>query len=311
MDVLDILYKIGYTDLKDHGKEWRTRPLYRASDNNTSLCINKTHGGWYDFSSRQGGHIVQLVKLTMNLPTIAAANDLLGGTHFIDQLPKRNLYELSETQKFDKGLLVQLRQEHNYWLDRGISLTTIKTFQGGITFNGRMAYRYVFPILNEKDELLGFSGRSLTDNPDFPKWKHLGSKSHWSYPFKWNHQAITDTKTVILLESIGDMLALWDNGICNTLVTFGVDISASIIQLLLRLDVERIVIGFNNDEDNGLVGNNAAIAGRRQLMKFFDLDQIDVCLPLSKDFGVMDAEQIALWKTTNRLTSQILSPLPK
>lgn len=308
MDILDILYKVGYTDLKDHGKEWRTRPLYRASDNNTSLCINKINGGWYDFSSRQGGHIISLVKLTLNLPTIAAAKDVLGATDFVDQMPKKNLYELSEIKKFDKGLLVKLRHEHDYWLDRGISLSTIKSFQGGITFNGRMAYRYVFPIFNEKDELIGFSGRSLTDNPDFPKWKHIGSKSNWCYPFKWNQETIKQTKTVILLESIGDMLSLWDNGICNTLVTFGVDISPTIIQLLLRLDIERIVIGFNNDEDNGLVGNHAAIAGRKQLMKFFDLNQIDICLPEAKDFGVMNAKQIELWKTTNRLTSQIPSP---
>ena len=36
-----VLNKIGYVDLRDFGGEWRTRPLYRASDNPLSFLITK------------------------------------------------------------------------------------------------------------------------------------------------------------------------------------------------------------------------------------------------------------------------------
>lgn len=301
MDVLDILQRIGYTDLRDHGKEWRAKPLYRASGNNTSLAVNKNTGDWYDFSSRQGGGLASLVKLSLGMATIADAEHYMGDTALIGAAPKRNRYELTEIKKFDKTLLFKLQQDHEYWLKRNISLETIKIFQGGVSFNGKMAYRYVFPIFDDKDELIGFSGRSLTNNPDYPKWKHIGAKSNWCYPLKWNTEIIQRTKEVILLESIGDMLALWDNGIKNTIVTFGVDISSKIIQFLIKMDVERIILGFNNDSENEFVGNIACEDGKEQLLSFFDERQIEIGIPESKDFGIMSSEQIALWKQKHNL----------
>lgn len=300
MDVIDVLHKIGYTDLKDFGKDWRTKPLYRASGNSSSLSIVKETGQWYDFSSRQGGGLMYLVKLTLGLATMDDAQAYLGDETFQSQ-PRKNLYELTSIKQFDKNLLVKLLKEHEYWLRRGISKSTLETFDGGITYNGRMAYRYVFPILNPKDELVGFSGRSLNNNPNYPKWKHIGSKSHWLYPFKWNKDIIAEKKEVILVESIGDMLALWDNGIRNTLVTFGLDLSPAVIKILIQYDMERVFLGFNNDADNELAGNLAAEDAQESLLKFFDPKQIIMALPESKDFGEMTAEQIKAWKSKNNL----------
>jgi hypothetical protein len=44
MDVRQVLNNIGYTYLQDYGKEFRTIPLYRSSDNRSSLCIKKFNG---------------------------------------------------------------------------------------------------------------------------------------------------------------------------------------------------------------------------------------------------------------------------
>jgi hypothetical protein len=296
MEVIDVLHKIGYVSLQDFGKDWRTTPLYRASDNKTSLCINKSNGQWYDFSARDGGSLLGLVKLTMSLPTMKAAQAFIGDTSFIIEPPTKHRYELLETKKFDKNLLFKLQKDHSYWVERGISELTVSTFQGGTTFNGRMCYRYVFPVFNSKDELVGFSGRRLNDNSDYPKWKHIGPKSTWCYPLKWNQDFLYDSKEAILVESIGDMLALWDAGIKNVIVTFGVDISVKIVELLLRMDAQRILIAFNNDEENNLVGNQAAVDGKKFLLNHFDSSQVVVAIPTQKDFGEMDNEQITLWK---------------
>jgi hypothetical protein len=299
-EVRDILLKIGYSDLRDFGKQWRMAPLYRPSDNNTSLAVNKLTGQWYDFSARMGGSIQKLIQLTLNLHTLAEASTVLGTLPEL-QSHADHKYELTQVKKFDKNLLFKLQKNHEYWENRKISKHIIELFEGGTIFNGKMAYRYVFPIYDENQDLIGFSGRMLNDKPEFPKWKHCGAKSNWLYPLKLNADIITEYKEVILVESIGDMLSLWENGIKNVLVTFGIEVSKKIIEFLLRINIKHIVVAFNNDEDNEFVGNEAAVDAKKKLMSYFDEDQITIAIPDQKDFGVMNSEQINLWKQQHNL----------
>ena len=53
-EIRDVLTEIGYV-LHDYGKHFRSRPLYRESDNNTVLSIDKENGRWRDFKTNQGG----------------------------------------------------------------------------------------------------------------------------------------------------------------------------------------------------------------------------------------------------------------
>lgn len=302
MDVLEILHKIGYTDVKETSSQYTTRPLYRDSDNNTALAINKKTGEWYDFVQRRGGSLYKLIALTIGLKSEAEVKKFLESDGLDVEVKIQDRYELSDVKNFDKELLLKLKKDHLYWVKRGVSEETVKYFEGGVTFNGRMCNRYVFPILNTNDDLIGFSGRLLDNNPKFPKWKHLGTKSTWCYPFKWNQDILAEKREVILVESIGDMLALWDAGIKNSLVTFGVYVSSRIAELLLRLDMQKIIIAFNNDSDNNFVGNESAEEARKYLLKHFDSDQVVVAIPDYKDFGEMNQEQINLWK--NQLTTR-------
>ena len=72
-------------------------------------------------------------------------------------------------------------------------------------------------------------------NASRPKWKHLGKKSQWIYPYyspnirKDIHDSILEKESVILVESIGDMLNLFQHGIYNVLVTFSTVISSPLL----------------------------------------------------------------------------------
>jgi hypothetical protein len=291
-DVADILQQVGY-QLIDYGKEYRAKPLYRPSDNATSLCIKKTTGEWYDFSERVGGSLDLLIQKTLGDVPQDLRDKILSGVFY----SRKEAVELNDIKTFDKSLLIKLNKDHSYWLKRGVSEFTIEQFGGGTTTNGRMAYRYVFPIFNERKDLVGFSGRILAKDSKAPKWKHLGKKSHWCYPAFLNTEVILNEKEVILVESIGDMLALYDAGIKNVLVTFGVDIGPKLIEFLLKVDTNKVIISFNNDRENNFVGNEAAEEGRKQLLNYFDPSQIVVALPENKnDFGEMNTEEILLWK---------------
>jgi DNA primase len=104
-----------------------------------------------------------------------------------------------------------------------------------------------------------------------------------------------------LVESIGDMLALYDAGIYNVLVTFGVYLGPAIIKFLLQMDVDRIVIALNDDREKKSVGNKAAAKMRQLLLNYFDERQVSINLPLKKDFGVMKRDEILLWKTQSQI----------
>lgn len=301
MQVLDILHKLGYSNIRETGTHFTTRPLYRDSDNDSALAVNKLTGNWYDFVQKKGGSIFSLVALMKGLKTKDEVKQFLETDSLEVDTNIQHRYELEEVKKFDKELLVKLRREHTYWLNRNISPRTIETFNGGITFNGRMKNRYVFPILNMRDELIGFSGRILSDDLNVPKWKHIGAKFNWCYPVRWNYEYLEATGEAILVESIGDMLSLWDAGIRNTLVTFGLSVSPTIIERLLRLDIQRILIAFNNDCDHNMVGNEAAEDEKIKLIRYFDESQVSVAIPDFKDFGEMDNDKINLWRQKHQL----------
>ena len=294
LDVKEVLSKMGYTVFSETATHFLTRPLYRDSDNNKALAVDKRTGEWFDFVERVGGNIHMLIGRTLDLKTPEKITEFLSGKAIA--IAAKDNYELDTVKTFDKQLLYKLKKDHSYWEHRGISTKTVAIFEGGTTTNGRMKYRYVFPIFNDRNELIGFSGRSLLNYTTVPKWKHIGARNNWCYPLKWNKENILKNREVILVESIGDMLALWEAEIYNTIVTFGVTIGPSVLQLLLKLDMQRILIAFNNDSNNNMVGNDAADAESLRLRSYFDANQIVVAIPDSKDFGEMNREQIDVWK---------------
>lgn len=294
LNVGQILTDIGYT-LKDFGKEYRAKPIYRDSDNDTVLRIYKDSGNWIDFKQNISGDFASLIKLSLKLEDQNEAKTWLKNKNFTPVTNKIQKPEIKVPKIFDKDLLLKLKKDHSYWLNRNVNKETLELFSGGVAENGKMKNRYVFPIFNSKNEIVGFSGRDITNKSKI-KWKHLGDKINWCYPNFLNLEEIRLKKEVILIESIGDCLALWDAGIKNTIVTFGLEISVSILNLLLKIDPNKIYISFNNDTEKNNAGNIASEKGKNKLLRYFDPRQIEIKLPNKKDFGEMSIEEILIWK---------------
>jgi hypothetical protein len=290
----EILTEMGYS-LRDYGKEYRTTPLYRESDNPTVLSIKKETGRWVDFKHSLSGSFEELVKLTLNLKSLEEAeNWLKTKNHYSTKTASRP--KLKTRRSFNKSTLESLVKDHSYWENRGIGADTMELFSGGIMPEGRMKNRYVFPIFNSEETLIGFTGRYLYANEKVPKWKHLGDKSQWIYPLQINHDIIKEQKEIILIESVGDMLSLWEAGIKNSMVIFGLDVSVPQLNALIRRDPNKIIISLNNDEQNNSAGNLASEKLERKLLKYFDRNQVAIHLPTANDFGEMSPKQIKEWE---------------
>jgi len=295
VNVYQVLTDLGYK-LKDFGKEYRTRPLYRDSDNDTVLKIYKDTGHWFDFKENISGDFSLLVGMTLKLDNPEKAKEWLKNKNFV--IHKSSDIEkplLKATKKFDIEILSKLENNQNYWLNRGVSQNILEEFKGGLTKTGKMKNRYVFPIFNYKKDLVGFSGRDVT-NLSKIKWKHLGEKNDFVYPLFLNGEAIETQREVILVESIGDMLSLYQSGVKNILVTFGVNLSLGILNYLLKIDVKMIYISLNNDSNKNNAGNIGAEKIYSKLTRYFDKKQLQIALPTKKDFGEMNKEEILQWK---------------
>ena len=283
-DFKSILEGLGYS-LSDRGKEWRAKPIYRDSDSDTSLRILKDSGKWIDFARGTGGDFKKLVEIS---------GGKFNGTI---ELPYKKETLVSSDEIFDKKDLEAMKSDHSYWNERGVSSDTLDLFLGGVipkTTKSSMYNRYVFPIKNSRNELIGVSGRWIGKKiaKNTPKWKHLGSVDSWVYPAFLNKDDILEKKEIILVESIGDGLALWNAGVKNFLVLFGLRLGRALLKSLIAADPDKIIVSTNNDCLNNFAGNAAANKLQQNLFEFFNKDQIEILLPACKDWGESNREDI-------------------
>ena len=286
MNVKDILENLGYK-LTEYGQYYRTNAIYRDGDNRTSLSVHKNKGYWRDFVTGETGNLTKLIELTLKTPYEEAKKWLSNRDFRMDVKPMKK--EIKIQKKYPEDILLRLLPIFSFYEQRGISKETLITFKCGLATNGQLLNRIVFPIYNENKEIIGFDGRTVLKENNI-KWKKIGRKSEWVYPWVLAEPEIKNKLEVILVESIGDCLALWEADVRNVLVLFGVSISNKLINYLIKTNPNRIYISTNNDASG--VGNKAAEKIKNKLNKFFDNTRLIVRLPTKKDFGEMSAEEI-------------------
>lgn len=284
-----ILSSMGY-NLIDCGDHWRSQALYRSGDNTTALKIYKNTGVWMDFVESKGSQPFEsLVRMTVGdnqdfsdtLKKIRKSGEYTA--------PKQDRIEMEES--YSEEVLDKLFPNYKFYKDKGISEETQVAFKIGLAGVGKMYRRMVFPVYNENTQIIGFSGRKIDEDNNYPKWKHIGKKNTWVYPaYVPNNECneeIDRLSEVILVESIGDAMALYDQGVKNVLVLFGLSASSNIINFLSSKVIDKIFISTNNDasssENRGLI---AAIKNYLKLANYFDLDRLIIKLPpKANDFG--------------------------
>ena len=282
-EIKEILESAGLV-LKDFGREFRCKCPFRDSRNTTSFSINKVTGAWIDFGTGNGGQFPELLHLL--------------GVKDADFTPVERNYaeDPLETEKiFNPAILKELSKDYSYWVGRGISEATVKEFGGGVDLQWKLKNRYVFPVWNGHKKIVGLFGRDLTGNPNVVKYKILGRKKEFRWPLFLNNAIIQESRAAILTESPADVLKFWDCGIKNVICLFGTTISSSMIGLLIRYNLQSIIIATNNEPDNDNIGNKAAVKIQDSLLQYFDRDRIKIKLPTKKDFAVMTAAEIELW----------------
>ena len=288
MTYKDTLEKLGY-NLQDCGNHWRTRAIYRNGKTNTSVIIYKDSGVWRDFGADSTSKPFNvLVQETLKTDDPKILNQYLSYTPK-HQVKTKNPEEKIEMEKiYPESYLSKLLPIRTFYEKKGISAIVQRIFHCGYAGGGKMYRRIVFPIYDLNNQIHGFSGRSVIEGDNIPKWKHMGRKTNWVYPHQIARGFIEKKREVILVESIGDCLALHEEGYLNVLVTFGLDASSKLVSYLNTFELDRIIIATNNDKSKEInSGGIASIKIAAKLAQVFDLSIIRINPPLDNDFGEM------------------------
>ncbi len=279
---------------RNYGTYLTCKAKYRGGNDAGSVGIYLSHNIAKDFVTGKIFSLEEFLRLTLGYSNLNQVASILEDKNKYYEFNSGDTNPFTNATKFySENDIVNLEQNYSYWNNRRISSDTLKVFQGGLCTEGRMYQRYVFPIFNSRRKIQGFSGRDVTGKSPI-KWKHLGKKNEWAYPFIFNHQYIQESEQLILVESIGDMLSLWESGIKNTGVTFGTDIGGGLLKAITRLDPKKIVIATNNDQNKA--GQKAAIKIQKSLLAaFFDISQLQISHPTKNDFGDQTKEENLNW----------------
>ena len=305
-DIHEALVELGF-QLSDRGLYWQTSAIWRNGDNQTAIQIYKDSGVWRDFVEGEKHQpffrLVGKALGTNNKKEISKYVSLdKSELSFLEE--KDNRVKIKMDQVYNKSDLKKLLPHHKFYLDKKISLNTLRTYQGGYATAGKMNGRYTFPVFQPRvpENIIGYTGRALrhTQGSSFPKWKHIGQRRNWLYPlylptsqgYIFKEEALKK-KEVIIVESVGDSLALTENKMLNHIVTFGLGVSSKQICELVALNPSRIIISLNNDsEKEKNIGLESSIKDFIKLSDFFDLSKICIKLPPCNDLSEMHTNGI-------------------
>ena len=300
-----VLQDLGYK-LSDSGSHWRTNALYRGGSNPSALKIYKDSGVWVDYvQASQFLPLKSLVSATLQTNDPETLKKILGADSLAASVvtPPTEPPRLDVEKTYSSNLLDKLLPHYKFYNDKGISTSTLNFFKGGLATEGAMYQRFVFPIYNSNGKIHGFSGRDMSGRQSSkrPKWKHIGKKSKWIYPFYVPFEGklhpvqdvIVSKGEVVLVESIGDLLNCHEHGVKNVLPIFGTSLSSVLTCFLVSLASSSI--------NRGEVG---ALKIYLKLLAFFDQSSIILHLPPKNDFGEMDAGDFTVWSTDLSLMRQ-------
>lgn len=202
-------------------------------------CLScEAKGNWYTFVTNAEQKINDRKMSMMDKLQLGAslANIELEGI-FVPNAYEESLkgldYEISEVpdgiskqmETFGDDVLKQFhKKSSNYFIMRGYESETVKTFEMGFGVKGRSKDRCIFPVRNIKGELLGWSGRSVINNPQI-KWLHEPQDRFFKGLTLFNIDKafpyIAETGEVYVYESIGNCMRAWELGYKNCVALLG------------------------------------------------------------------------------------------
>ena len=325
VDIVDVVEK--YVPLKRSGANFvGVCPFH--DDSHPSMSVSSKLGIFHCFSCKAGGNAIKFIQDYEKISFPEAVEKLAGMYNFALQYTGVKVQKRSEEKKvleilnaYYQSCLYQNPAAVKYLHDRGLSDQSIRKFglgyagasaqtirvlqneeippqdalnAGAVKQNERGLYasfieRITFPIYNHASKLVGFGGRTISDNPakyvNSPQCA-LFDKSKIFYAFDFAKKSAIAKKTLIITEGYMDVIMLHQAGIDNAVAVLGTALTPAHLPLIKRAELN-VVLSFDGDA----AGINAAIKSARLLC----LNKIDSSVAIIGG-GADPADMIAAGK---------------
>ena len=299
VDIVDVVEK--YVPLKRSGANFvGVCPFH--DDSHPSMSVSSKLGIFHCFSCKAGGNAIKFIQDYEKISFPEAVEKLAGMYNFALQYTGAKVQERSEEKKvlgilnaYYQSYLYQNPVAVKYLHDRGLSDQSIRKFglgyagasaqtirvlqneeippqdalnAGAVKQNERGLYasfieRITFPIYNHASKLVGFGGRTISDNPakyvNSPQCA-LFDKSKIFYAFDLAKKSAIAKKTLIITEGYMDVIMLHQAGIDNAVAVLGTALTPAHLPLIKRAELN-VVLSFDGDA----AGINAAMKSARLL----------------------------------------------
>ena len=176
--------------------------------------------------------------------------------------------------------------------------------------------RITFPIYDENNNLVGFSGRDWTGKQEskYSNTKETKIFKKGGVLYNFNHVKTANKDFVIICEGFMDAIAYTQAGYDNVLATMGTAITTRHISLLRTLEnLKYVILSFDNDQ----AGNEANVSIGKQLFE----NGLNVSVITYKNYKEKDVDEILrvhgksavddlVKNRTDLLTYKIIHDLP-
>lgn len=323
-DVVDVVSS--YVSLKKRGNTYVGLCPFH-NEKTPSFTVYENTQSFYCFGCGAGGDSVSFMRKIENLDYIDAVKLLaqragmqMPDDGYDDSISKkrRTILQINrETAKFYHAYMMseQGKIGLQYYLDRGLSMKTIRHFglgyapnqwdallkhlkskgfsvtdmaAAGVVRKGEKGYydyfrnRVMTPIIDVRGNFIAFGGRVLDDS----KPKYINTSDTLVYKktnevFGLNYAKDSGKDSLILCEGYMDVIAMHQAGFTNAVAGCGTALTNEQVRLISRYAKEVILV-YDNDE-----------AGQKALNKAISLfDQIDIGISIPTLSGGKDPDEI-------------------
>ncbi len=305
IDIVDIISH--YIPVRKMGANFKCVCPFH-DDRNPSMSISQSKQIFHCFACKAGGDAIKFVMDYEKLNYVEAIEKIAQISNFSLEYtsernfaPKENKHILENVNAFYRSAFYKNDEAVRYIYSRGINDAMIERFELGwagdsaqtirllenekiepsealevgiVKQNERGIYasfisRITFPIYNHTGRLVGFGGRTISNNPA----KYVNSpqsavfdKSKLLYGYHLAKQKIFEKKQIIITEGYLDVIMLHFAGFTNAVAVLGTALTEKHLPLLKRDDIS-VVLCFDGDA----AGINAAIKSSHLL----SLNEID------------------------------------
>jgi DNA primase len=225
-------------DVTWQGTQWRGPcPIHRG-DNVSSFVIHPEHG-YHCFACGSGGGMAGFLRL-MGDDAVAATVEFT-----VRRRPDTPVITAPPVP------LAPLNAAHPYFRERGIHEATARFFGMGYYAGPPLGRRIIAPLHDPAGQLVGYIGRAVDEKVE-PRYCFQRGVRRSELLFNLHRVKQAKAETVIVVEGIFDVLAIYQVGIPNVVATLGCEVTEN--QRALLSGFRRLLVLFDDDH----AGNTAA-----------------------------------------------------